>query len=180
MHKFLEIGSTEHLRYPDTLPNCRTGIAIRIRYRYFPIRLRYGIGKYRRKRKIRSISILLNALPIRIWQVSVQREGSRTTGEQLYYGRGACADRSIDLQLDLVAKKACPCSMQTAVRHQGSGGLLLRASARQATRVSSSGAGAEQLPRLSERGAGLTRGVMDGGGCVIKPCAARRAIEALA
>jgi hypothetical protein len=72
-----------HLRIPDTLPNCRTGIAIRIRYRYFPIRLRYGIEKYQRKRKITLISILtskctsipLNSPPIPYMEVSVLREG---------------------------------------------------------------------------------------------------------
>jgi hypothetical protein len=53
-----------HLRYPDTRASCRVGIAIRIGYDDTPIRCRYGIGRYRGKREIQLISILLNTPPI--------------------------------------------------------------------------------------------------------------------
>jgi hypothetical protein len=52
------------LRYPDTRTSCCVGIAIRIGYGDTPIRCRYGIGRYRGKREIQLISILLNTPPI--------------------------------------------------------------------------------------------------------------------
>jgi hypothetical protein len=48
-----DFSETWNLRYPDTSLNCRTGIAIRIRYGDTPIRHRYGIGEVSRKKKNR-------------------------------------------------------------------------------------------------------------------------------